>query len=325
LVRFVRQTHRLLGERYSDFEIVLVTELGSVERERLDALLQELECLRVLRLSRRVGDDLALTAGLEAAIGDIVVVVMNPGHVPPAALPALIDQTRGGAHVVLGVPAGERVVESRAYRSLRLLFQHVSVWLTGGDLPPLNADMLVFSRKAVHAYTNVRQKRRHLAAILPEIGFPWIVEHYQPTATAEQAVLRPLLRSVRTGLSVLIEESTIPLRLVGVTGLLGSLLSLLYAVYVIVINLVRRDVVQGWTTLSLQISGLFFLVFVMLALLGEYMVRVLKEASDRPLYHIAEEATSSVMDRDPSRRNIFHRSADEPTDASPEGTAQRSR
>ncbi len=305
--RYVKEVHEVLARTYADFEVLIVTDVAFHPQGRLVSLLSELECVRMIHLSRKVSDDVALTAGLELSIGDYVV-ALSPLRTPSQVIPDLVRRARLGTHIVLGVPVGDMVVDGWLYQFCQSMFRRMSLYMFGTDLPGLNADTFVFSRKAVHALTHIKQKSRHLAVLLPEMGFPWQVATYEPMTEGSTKIRRPLLRSIRRGLSVMIEGSTLPLRLVGVTGLLGSLLSISYAVYVLIINLIRNDVVEGWTTLSLQISGLLFLVFVMLALLGEYMVRILAEASDRPLYHIADERTSSVMVRNADRLNVYHRS-----------------
>jgi hypothetical protein len=117
-------------------------------------------------------------------------------------------------------------------------------------------------------------------------------------------------RALRIGISVIVFNSSMPLRFVSVLGLSGSLLSFAYSLFVIVNYLTRRDLMQGWTTLSLQVSGLFFLVFIILMLLSEYVARVLEESSDRPLYYVREEVASTLVLADPVRRNVLDRSRD---------------
>ena len=105
-----------------------------------------------------------------------------------------------------------------------------------------------------------------------------------------------------------VNHSIAPLRLVSMCGLTGSFLSLLYSLYVVAIYLFKQDVMPGWTTLSLQVSGLFFLVFIMLTLIGEHLGRLLDEAVERPLYHVREEQASAVMLSDLARRNVIDHS-----------------
>jgi hypothetical protein len=73
---------------------------------------------------------------------------------------------------------------------------------------------------------------------------------------------------------------------------------------VFLINLFKRDVAAGWTTLSLQNAGMFFLLFLILAVVTEYVGRILNETRERPLYYIAEEANSSVLIAGRDRRNV---------------------
>ena len=77
--------------------------------------------------------------------------------------------------------------------------------------------------------------------------------------------------------------------------MLGAFLNLLYACYVVIIFLLKPTVAAGWTTLSLQLSGMFFLVCLILAVLSEYVGTILGEVRSRPLYFIAQEVNSSVL------------------------------
>jgi hypothetical protein len=77
--------------------------------------------------------------------------------------------------------------------------------------------------------------------------------------------------------------------------------------YVVIVYFVKDDVMPGWTTLSLQVSGLFFLMFIMLALFGEYLGRLIDETSERPLYYVRDERSSSVMVINPHRPNLEER------------------
>ena len=119
---------------------------------------------------------------------------------------------------------------------------------------------------------------------------------------------------------MLVHYSILPLRLVSLLGLLGSGLSLLYSAYVVVIYIFKSDVMPGWTTLSLQVSGLFAIVFLMMALLSEYVGRLLEESPDRPLYFLRDEQSSAVMLADPKRKNVLSHSQEQAPPSSPPAT-----
>ena len=108
---------------------------------------------------------------------------------------------------------------------------------------------------------------------------------------------------------MVISYSTQPLRWVSWLGLLASGLNLLYMVYVLATYLLRSRVAEGWTTLSLQASGMFFLLFLCLSVLSEYVGRILEESRDRPLYHVLEERNSNVLLANRDRTNIVKESA----------------
>ena len=113
---------------------------------------------------------------------------------------------------------------------------------------------------------------------------------------------------VERGVSLIVTNSTRPLRYVALLGLLASLLNALYLVYVLVIALFKAHVAEGWITQSASVSGMFLFLFLILSVLAEYVGRLLEESRDRPLYFVAEERQSSVLIADATRRNVVNES-----------------
>jgi hypothetical protein len=104
-------------------------------------------------------------------------------------------------------------------------------------------------------------------------------------------------------------NSISPLRLVSYLGIAAGLFNLLYALYVVGVNLFSSHVAEGWTTLSLQMSAMFFFVFLILVTACEYVGRTLEEAQDRPVYHVLEERNGSEVLKLSDQRNVLDRSA----------------
>jgi hypothetical protein len=174
------------------------------------------------------------------------------------------------------------------------------------------------SRQGVNALAKVRPRRRHFAVVTAEVGLRAATHLYDRISRSGRHPTRSLPRAIRTGLSILVHNSITPLRVASGLGLAGSLLSLLYSLYVVVVYLFKPDVMPGWTTLSLAMSGLFALAFLMLTLMGEYLGRLVEESTDRPLYHVRDDLSSAVQIADPTRRNVLDRS-EEPGPAEPTG------
>ena len=99
-------------------------------------------------------------------------------------------------------------------------------------------------------------------------------------------------------------NSTHPLRVVSILGLILSAVNTLYILYVVLVRLLDENVVPGWATLSLQVSVMLLFVFLILSMLCEYVGRLLGEARDRPLYYVLEERNSSVMIANEERKNV---------------------
>ncbi|QDU20156.1 glycosyltransferase [Urbifossiella limnaea] len=307
LPAFVDESYKTLDAHYTNFELVLVDN-GS--RDDTPAVVRELlaryKCVRYLRLSRRQAPETAVMAGLDAAIGDYVV-TLHPEFDPPAVIPELVEACRGGADVVVGVapyPAAPGV----SYRVLRWLFQRIAGPTFGANVVRVNSGFRCLTRAAVNALTRVRVRKRHFGLLAAEIGLTTTTHPYRFLARGGKQPRVNLRRSARRAVSLTLGHSVAPLRVVSLLGLGGSALSVLYSLYVIGVYLTKPDVMPGWTGISLQTSGLFFLVFVMLTMIGEHLGRLVDDSGGRPLYHVREEQASAVMLSDLTRRNVMSHS-----------------
>lgn len=307
LPAFVDDVHRILDSHYTNYELVLVDNGSRDETPKLvRELLQSRKCIRYMRLSRRQSAEMAVMAGLDAAIGDFVV-TLHPEFDPPGELPAMVEECRGGTDVVFGVaPFPHR--PSPLYRAMSWGFYRFAKLALGIEPVRVNTVYRCMSRAAVNAFTRVRRRKRFFGQLASEIGLSTAAHQYEFISRSGKQPRVNLRRAARTAASMAVSHSAAPMRLVSLLGLAGSFASLVYSLYVVGIYLTRDDVMPGWTTLSLQMSGLFFLVFVMLTLIGEHLGRLIDESVDRPLYHVREEQSSSVMLSDLARRNVMDRS-----------------
>ena len=296
--------HQVLSSSYTTFEIVVVDDHGAKDaRTYLDPLLSRLPFIRVLRLSRVMGIEISILAGLESAIGDFVVTMLL-GVDPPAEVPGIVSMCTERNDIVIGKLANSPS-SGFAFRLLRRGFYVLSGWLIRSSLIEGATAFRGFSRQAVNALTRVRQRHRNFSLLLGDIGFD-VTRHLYSAQAGNTRPYRPsIFRSLRLGLHLLLSYSDRLVKAGSLLGLAGSLVSFAYACYAVIIRLVLADVVPGWTTLSLQISGLFVILFIILAILGESVARLLEESSDRPLYHAYPERTSSVLVTDTNRRNVL--------------------
>lgn len=306
--------HAVLDQHYTGFEIVLV-EAGSRDKtlDHVEPLLAQFKGLRLLRLPRSINNELALTAGVDSSIGDFVV-TMALGADPPEEIPKMIERAREGRDVVIGVaenfPDGGPI-----HRLFRAPFTWLCRSVLDIDLIDHATGFRVLSRQAVSAVTRIRKKHRYLMTLIQDVGYRAALHPYQCRFLAGKVPKKGLLRKIKSGISFIISNSTVPLKIVSIVGLIGSFFSAAYIVYVIAIYFIREGrLAEGWLTLSLQSTGLFFLNFIILAMIGEYLGRVLDETIERPLYHVHEERNSSVMYNEESRVNVLDSSTEEDVD-----------
>lgn len=294
---------QVLDKHYSDYELVLVDD-GSTDQTPLliQRVLREHESVRLVRLSREFGNDVAIIAGLDSAIGDFAVVMLAHCD-PPRAIPALVALGETGADVVLGT-CRQRPGEGILFRQGRRMFFRICDRLTNVRLPQDVASMRLFSRLALNALTQIRQKTMHHRLISSGMGFTTAVLEYEQVPGSKSG-RRPLWRAVGEACSIMVSNSRFPLRLVSFLGVGAALLNLLYMVYIVAVNLFKKQVAEGWTTLSLQMSVMFLFVFSTLIVISEYLAQTLEETKDRPLYHVAEETSSSTALTDSRKRNVY--------------------
>lgn len=304
VVSKVERIQVMLAHRYSDYEIVLVDiGMSSNEVEAIRIALRDIPCVRVIRLASNTTFDAAVFAGVESTIGDFVCTV-DLEIDPIDEIPSIISAAVAGIEVVQGlssIPVGGSL-GSRIGRNLFYWYNRRSL---GVDIPTRATYFTVLSRRAVNALTSTRRNQKYFRHLVRHIGLPIQNFTYEPLLRGRRA------RSVRTGVVDAVEMissySTHPLRLLTYVGIAASIINLAYAVYVVVVRLALGSVEEGWTSTSLQMSGMFFLLFLILAGMSEYMGRILNESRNEPAYFVLEEFESDVLLADVERRNVSDR------------------
>ncbi len=305
LESFVDELAGVLRAGWQNYEVVLVDDASrDATRQVALSLLQRHECMRYLRLSKRFGVEAAIMAGLDGVIGDVAV-VLQPESDPPALIRSFVDAARRQGGVVFGVRTGPSE-QSWLYRKLRGRFARLSSALIELDLPEAATLYMAFTRQVLNAMGQFRDKSRALRVFGALVGFSRDVLPYQAAPRRNPVRSKSIAQGLAHGVSILVNNSTRPLRLVALLGLGASLLNAAYLVYVLAIALFKPHVAEGWITLSASISGMFLFLFLILAVLCEYVGHLLEETRDRPLYFVAEERNSSVLIADAARRNVVH-------------------
>ena len=307
LAPFVDDLARTLREGWQNYEIVLVDD-GSRDatRDVTSELLARHEGLRYLRLSKRFGPEVAILAGTDGVIGDIVV-VLQPESDPPALLPRFVEAARSSGGIVFGVRS-RPLEQTELYSTFRHLYLRLAARMLELELPDEASLYMAFTRQALNAVSQIKDKSRALRVFGAVVGFPRQFIAYEPVPLRSPVRRKSVREGLERGVSLVVTNSTRPLRYVALLGVAASFANLLYLVYVLAIVLFKQHIAEGWVTTSVTISGMFFVLFMILAVLAEYIGRLLEETRDRPVYFVAEERNSSVLVDDATRRNVVHES-----------------
>jgi dolichol-phosphate mannosyltransferase len=270
-------------------EIVFVND-GSQDRslEILKELRRRDPRVKVLSFSRNFGHQVAITAGLDHAAGEAMVILDADLQDPPELIPELAAKWREGFEVVYAVRT-RREGESAFKRGTALLFYRLLRRLTSVDIPPDAGDFRLLGARAAGALRSMRERRRFLRGMTSWVGFRQAGVPYVREERAAGRTKYPLGKMIGFALDGVTSFSAAPLKLATWLGFAGALLGMVYLVWVLYLRFVENVTIVGWASLMAAILFLGSLQLLTLGILGEYIARISDEVRDRPLY-IVEEA-----------------------------------
>lgn len=297
VVDYVKELAELLEIHFKDYEIILIDNVCTDTTPVLIVELQQnVQNILCFRLARRVDLDLALTAGLDNCIGDFII-TLNPIYDPPHLIPPMVTLGQQGNDVVYGVYTDATFQSQRGFlaRALSKQLHRYFQTITGNTIPENFFNYRLLSRQVLN-YLLQNEDRHRLLRIIPALGgFRHTQLTYEPLNRPGYPHKTSFLADFVNGIDIIFSASVKPLRLVTVTALSMGVLNLLYTVYILLIAAFKTDVAEGWITLSLQSAGMFFLLSLILAILAEYIFRMMENMYKRPLYQITEERLSNIL------------------------------
>lgn len=294
LLELLEETSNAVREFVSDYELIIVdngSDDGSVAE--LKRLVGEagLPNLQVYALTKEVDPDVAAWAGLESALGDFIAVI-DPVMDDVSFLPTMIEQSVAGADAVFAtnkLKPPQSLLYRFAFAVFNLLYKSFNGIHLAKDVPKCR----ILSKRVINfilQHSAPALAYRHLPATS---GFSRVNLTY---STKPKLVGKgQLVDNVDRGVRSLISTTRAPMRLVTMLTLFGAVSNLLYSVYVVAIAILKSDVAPGWVTLSLQQSGMFLLLSVVLMVMGEYTLHMARLSNEGPPYHVAQEFTSTQI------------------------------
>lgn len=286
-----------LDHDYWDYEILIVhaQERQSNQSQEVNKILKNIPSVRFIQLSGNVPEDVLFECGAENSIGDFVV-LFEYGVDPVEIIALAISKCAAGSDIIVGISNYDN---SWIYRGCRRI-GNFALAISDYNLPKNSTNFRVLSRRAVNSVFSSGKQSQKFFMRIQSGGFEWTTFPYRSI----QPLRKKLVPSLKKTLNLVVFNSLKPLRLVSLFGFLGSLSAFGFAAYSFLVQLVKKDVVEGWTSTVLILSFFFFIQFVMLSFICEYLARLLSEQNRESPYSVLYEKNSSVMvNRD--RLNVF--------------------
>lgn len=245
--------------------------------------------------SRNFGHQTAISAGMDYASGDAVVVIDADLQDPPEVIPAMIAKWREGFDVVYGKRA-ERKGETLFKRVTSAVFYRLLKNLSDVDIPVDTGDFRLIDRKVCDALKQVKERNRYVRGIISWLGFRQTGVEYVRDKRFAGETKYPLHKMLRFAFDGITSFSIKPLKLSSYVGGWISVTGFLYLLVVLFLKLFTNHTIAGWA--SVMAVSLFFngVVLMMLGIIGEYIGRIYDEAKGRPLYIVREVVNSGMSD-----------------------------
>ncbi|MEY4543915.1 MAG: hypothetical protein RL685_110 [Pseudomonadota bacterium] len=314
LPELLRRLSLLLAELdpANRWEVLFVND-GSADRTRqlIEQACQSERRLRLINLSRNFGHQIAITAGVDRAEGEAVVIMDADLQDPPELIAEMLQRYAEGYDVVYAVRR-QRQGEGWFKRASAALFYRTLKRVVGVAIPTDTGDFRLMSRRTVLALRGLREANRFVRGLVAWVGFRQTAVYYDRAARFAGDTHYPLHKMLRFASDGIVSFSALPLRVATLLGVLSGVVAMGVAVWVLGVVLTGTQAVPGWATLMFAVSVSSSAQLLMIGILGEYLGRVYDEVKRRPLYLVDTTQNLPPVAERP-------RAASEPADS----TAQR--
>jgi glycosyltransferase involved in cell wall biosynthesis len=287
------ETHRRLTSALA--EIGLEFEILYVDDGSTDATMEQLRKIgrvdpraRVLSLSRNFGHQVAITAGMEHAAGDAIVVIDADLQDPPEVIGEFVEMWKAGHDVVYGIRT-ERAGETAFKVWTAKLFYRLMGRFSDTRIAPDAGDFRLLDRRVAKALLAMPERDRFIRGMVGWLGFSQVAVPYRRSARLAGKTKYPLLKMAHFAADGIVSFSTTPLKLATYLGFAVSGLSIVGILYALYVHFFVKGAVQGWASLLVAVFFIGGVQLICMGIIGEYVGRIYGESKRRPLYLVREK------------------------------------
>jgi dolichol-phosphate mannosyltransferase len=297
LSELIRRLELVLERLDGPSEVILVDD-GSTDRsyELMLAARETDSRFKVLRLSRNFGHQIAITAGMDVAAGNAVIIMDADLQDPPEVAVEMAARWREGFDVIYGV-RDERPGETFFKRVTAAAFYRAFRRMTAVEAPLDAGDFRLVDRKALEAFRSMRETNRFVRGMFSWIGFPQAGVRFRRDERFAGDTKYPFTKMLKFATDGVVSFSAAPLRLALNLGFIVSGLSFLFGVAALASKLAGLYSIPGLASIAVLVAFLGGIQLLVLGLMGEYIARIHDEVKDRPLYLVRDaHGVSDVTD-----------------------------
>ena len=285
---FLNRLHDVLPLATESYEVIFVDD-GSSDKtaEVVGQHRVEDERIKLLRLSRNYGKEVALTAGLDCAAGAAAIPMDVDLQDPPELIPEMVAKWRAGADIVLARRIS-RNDDTLFKRFTAAGFYRLLKFIGVTPIPENVGDFRLLDRKALDGLAQFPERTRFMKGMFALLGFEQAEVTYERPARTTGAPRQSLRRLLSLALEGVISFSVAPLRIWSVIGFITAMLSAIYGAFIVLDVLINGRDAPGWASLITVVLFMNGLILLGLGVIGEYLSRVFTEVKRRPLYLVRE-------------------------------------
>ena len=272
-----------------DYEIIFVND-GSADKtvELTLAACEANSKIKLLSFSRNFGHQIAITAGMDHAKGDAVIVMDADLQDPPEVIPKLINKYNEGYDVVYAVRS-ERKGETIFKKWTSKVFYRFLRFMCNIDIPVDTGDFRLISRKVCDVMKSLTERNRYVRGLVSWVGFKQAAVDYVREERFAGETKYPLRKMLKLSMDGITSFSTKPLTLSKNLGFVTAAAGFIYMIIVILNRFAFGKTVAGWASLAVLILLIGGIQLIMLGVVGEYIARIFDESKNRPLYIIEDK------------------------------------
>lgn len=289
----------------SDWHVIFVND-GSTDETQ--DIIERSACddprIGILNFSRNFGHQAAVTAGLDFAHGDAVVVMDGDLQDPPELLPQMLALFAKGYDIVSPYRISRKAESVFKVWSAKMFYSAFTL-LAGTRYSPEVGDFRLFSRRAVQAIRSLREQHRYVRGLSTWLGLREIKVPFERAPRLRGYTKYSLKKMFQLAWTAISSFSDLPLKISATVGCFLTTVGFIYLVRVIAVAFSNLSQTPGWAAILALQCFLFGMMFLAIGTIGDYVARTYEESKNRPLYVVSESRNISTPNRALTRAVIL--------------------